>query len=396
MTLTILFDLDDTLLITNMADFIPAYFAALGQALVDLGSTKQIAQQIHFAIDCMETNRDPAMGLREIFSQKFYPALNTSEAAQQETLEEFYSKAYPKLQGVTDQIPEVRSLIDWCKAQGHQLAVATNPLFPTTATRQRMDWAGLAPADFEFFSTFENFHFTKPNLSYYCECLGRLGWPEGPIAMIGDSLSLDLLPMEELGFSTFWINPPKTHPDHPHGSIRDVQSWLSDLADSDSTTLRDTFEINYAILQSTPAVFDSWIKENPAPAFHLKPSPDEWDLTEVYWHVADMEAEVYLPQWQQILDDHTVLLTAPDTSQWAAERQYKTRSISEAWEKFVAARKQSLAFIEEIKRKGLLDTTTQHTIFSHAAVSELVSFTAKHDRIHLHQCKALFDFYKIY
>ena len=207
MTLTILFDLDDTLLQTNIPDFIPEYFNELGQAFANLASTKQITQQVQYAVKCMEANQDPAIGLHEIFSRNFYQPLGSTEAEQQETLTNFYNEVYPKLQSVTTQITEAPPLINWCKAQGFSMAIATNPLFPETATRQRIEWAGLQTEDFEFFTTFNNFHFTKPNLTYYAECLGKMGWPEDQIVMIGDSLSHDLIPVETFGYPTFWITP---------------------------------------------------------------------------------------------------------------------------------------------------------------------------------------------
>ena len=109
-----------------------------------------------------------------------------------------------------------------------------------------------------------------------------------------------------------------------------------------------------------------------------------------------MEEEVYLPQWQQLLANPSALLTVPDTSRWAIERDYKSRPIADAWEKFVTARKNSLMCITELLEKELSQTIIQHTIFSHATVGELITFTARHDRIHLQQSKALLDFYKIY
>jgi len=396
MTLTVLFDLDDTLLHTNMPEFIPAYFGSLGQTFSNLASPKQIAQQIQFAVAQMEANQDPSIGLHEIFSQNFYPPLSTTEGENTETLTKFYRDEYPNLQAVTGQVPGVLDLIDWCRSQGAQMAIATNPLFPETATRQRINWAGVHPEDFEFFSSFDNFHFTKPNLTYYAECLGRLGWPEGHVIMVGDSLTHDLLPMDPMGFPTFWINPPEDNPGRPHGSLSAVKSWLPEITSRAPVELDNTPEVNNAILRSTPAVLDSWIKENNGTAFTVKSSPAEWNMTEVLWHMADMEAEVYLPQWQQLLSDPSILLSAPDISQWAVDRQYHCRSITEAWEKFVTARKKSLFCFEEIDQKGLFQTTIQHTIFSYATVSELVAFTARHDRIHLRQCKGLLDFYKIY
>jgi FMN phosphatase YigB (HAD superfamily) len=396
MTLTILFDLDDTLLNLNMLEFIPAYFGGLGQAFSNLGSPQQIADQVKFAVDKMVSNQDPSIGLHEIFSRHFYPPLGTTEGENAETLAKFYSKDYPKLQPVTKQVAGLFDLIDWCKLQDAQMAIATNPLFPETATYQRILWAGINLDDFEYFTTFDNFHFTKPNLSYYAECLGRLGWPEGHIVMVGDNLTHDLVPMESLGFPTFWINPPEESPARPYGELRDVKSWLAEIITQEPAPLNTTFDTNLAILRSTPAVLDSWIKENPEAAFKAKPSSDEWDITEVIWHMADMEAEAYLPQWQQLMKDTSVLLSAPDTSQWAVERHYETRSITEAWEKFVTARKLSLDCIVEIEQKTLLQTTVQHTVFSYAAVGELIAFAARHDRIHLNQCKNLLDFYKIY
>lgn len=43
-----------------------------------------------------------------------------------------------------------------------------------------------------------------------------------------------------------------------------------------------------------------------------------------------------------------------------------------------------------------MEISIQHTVFSHAKIAELVSFAAKHDRIHLRQCKNLLDIYKNY
>lgn len=396
MTLTVLFDLDDTLLQTNMAAFIPAYFHALGAALSDLGPTQQIAAQIQYAVKQMEANQDPAKRLDEIFARHFYRPLGTTEAAQREVLNAFYREAFPKLQAVITPRPEAQPLIEWCRAQDMPLAIATNPLFPEIATRQRIGWAGLDSADFAFFSTFDNFHFTKPNLAYYAECLGRLGWPEGTAVMIGDNLSHDILPMEALGYPTFWIQPEDEASSRPHGPLNAVQAWLSKISRSVPTPLQNTPEAQLAVLRSTPAILDNWVKEIPGEAFGQSPAPNEWNLTEVFWHLADMEKEVYLPQWQQLLANPHTLLTSPDTSNWAMERGYRSRPPQEALAAFMAARKASLACIKALEQKEMLSLTIQHTIFSHAEIAELISFAAKHDRIHVHQGKNLLDIYKIY
>lgn len=60
MPLTVLFDLDETLLSTHMDRFLPRYFDLLGQTLSHLGQQEIIASQIHTAVEMMVANRDPA------------------------------------------------------------------------------------------------------------------------------------------------------------------------------------------------------------------------------------------------------------------------------------------------------------------------------------------------
>ncbi len=396
MPLTILFDLDDTLLSTNMEAFLPLYFHALGESLSDLAPTKVLSDQIHEAVGFMSINRDPCLMLDEIFADHFYLPLGVSEKEYREQLDHFYRVEFPKLKHVTQPRPEARQLIEWCKTQGITMAIATNPLFPDAATRQRIEWAGLNPSDFVFYSTFNNFHFTKPNLTYYAECLGRLGWPEENTVMVGDNLTHDLQPMQEMGFPTFWVTSDPINDSLTHGTLGQVLPWLKEQQLTDRNSLLDTFEINQTILRSTPAVLDSWQKFLPADIFTKKPAKNEWGLTEIIWHLADLENEVYIPQWRQLLADFHSQITWPDTSHWSEERGYQKRSVDDAMAKFCKARLESLSLIEKLSNKNLLDKTIQHTTFSLSTIRELVSFCARHDRIHLQQSKELLDIYKIY
>ncbi len=303
MPLAILFDLDDTLISTNMTAFQPAYFHALGAALADLAPAKDIANQILKAVAVMQENQNPCRMLEKIFAENFYPQLGGTEEAFRQVLEDFYRNEFPKLRKVTQPRPEARELIDWCKSEDITMAIATNPLFPRIATRQRIEWAGLDPSDFVFFSSFNDFHFTKPTLTYYAECLGRLGWPDGNIVMVGDNLKYDLLPMQAMGFSTYWVTSHPADDPQPHGTLGEVQFWLQEQQSHQTSGLLDTTEVNLAIMRATPAVFDSLIKSLPSDSFKKKPARDEWNFTEVLWHLAEMEQNVYLPQWRLLLED---------------------------------------------------------------------------------------------
>ena len=145
MNLTILSDLDDTLISTNVHQFFPKYFSNLGNALKDLGPNKTIQKQIIYAVRQMESNQDPGKLLSETFAENFYAPLGTTAAAYKEHILNFYQEEYPKLEALTTFRPEAPELIEWCEQQNIVFAIATNPVFPDVATRERILWAGLDP-----------------------------------------------------------------------------------------------------------------------------------------------------------------------------------------------------------------------------------------------------------
>ena len=71
--------------------------------------------------------------------------------------------------------------------------LATNPLFPPTATQSRIRWAGLTPEDFEFITTYDNSSFCKPNPDYYREILGKLNLNAGECLMVGNDVGEDMI-----------------------------------------------------------------------------------------------------------------------------------------------------------------------------------------------------------
>ena len=64
MTITLLFDLDDTLLDTNMDTFIPAYFKALSATLADKVAPELMLSALLGGSEAMMSNLDPALSLQ--------------------------------------------------------------------------------------------------------------------------------------------------------------------------------------------------------------------------------------------------------------------------------------------------------------------------------------------
>ncbi|NMC81011.1 MAG: HAD family hydrolase, partial [Chloroflexi bacterium] len=167
MKLTVLFDLDGTLLVNDMATFLPPYLKALGQSLAPLPG-EQVGREVLAATRRMVHKQEPAATLEETFDQNFYPRIGISKQELRPTIDAFYAQVFPSLRQYTQPRPEAIRLVEAAFEMGHQVVVATNPLFPRTAVLQRLEWASL-PADrypFALITTYEHMHFAKPNPAY--------------------------------------------------------------------------------------------------------------------------------------------------------------------------------------------------------------------------------------
>jgi hypothetical protein len=281
-------------------------------------------------------------------------------------------------------------LVQWAFSCGYRVAIATDPLFPLKATLHRLRFANLAPEayDFALVSSYETFHFTKTHPMYYAEFLGRLGWPEDPVLMVGNDAERDLAPARALGLPTFWVNADAPRTDAPaatgRGSLAALRLWLETV---DLKTLESDFSPTGAILAlmtSTPATISSLLDETPAPAWTLRPAPAEWALTEVLCHLRDTEREVNQPRLRRLLDEAEPFIPSRKTDAWAAERGYLAQDGRAAFRDFLAARLETLSTLKTLSEADWA-RRARHSIFGPTTLQELVGFMSTHDRIHIQQ-----------
>ena len=110
--------------------------------------------------------------------------------------------------------------------------MATQPIFPRSATENRVKWAGLDISDFELVTTYENIGFTKPVPEYYKEVCSRLGVDPSECLMVGNDVDDDMV-TENLGMQTFLVtdclinNNDKDISRYPQGSLADLIKYLN-------------------------------------------------------------------------------------------------------------------------------------------------------------------------
>ncbi|HUI88926.1 MAG TPA: DinB family protein [Anaerolineales bacterium] len=389
MTLTLLLDLDDTLLETNMGAFIPAYFQALSNHLQEYVPAEKMLPALMKGTELMLASEDPTRTLQEVFESYFYPQLGVPKEKVTHRIEQFYDEVYPSLGSVTKKREGAVELLDWALARGYRVAVATDPLFPRKAIHHRIRWAGLDPERFELVSSFETFHFTKSHPAYFAEVLGRLGWPSEPVLMVGNDVDRDLKPAQSLGLKTYHVNqdgPALGSGSEAGGSgkLSALRSWLES---TDLGLLEPSMQTPFAILAvmlSTPAILQSLVASVPDAAWPHKPIAGEWALVEVVCHLRDTEREIHQLQANMLLEEREPFIPRPDSTVWAKERNYLKEDGRAALRSFASARLATLA-----KLKGLNDAVwgqkARHAIFGPTHFREVIGFMADHDRMHIQQ-----------
>ena len=125
-------------------------------------------------------------------------------------------------------------MIDTVKQKGLRAVLATNPLFPSIATENRILWAGLKPEDFEFFTTYENSFHCKPNLDYYRDVLSHIGYSPEECVMVGNDVDEDMI-ARELGMQVFLLTPCLINKrgaditEYPNGGFDELIEYLQKL-----------------------------------------------------------------------------------------------------------------------------------------------------------------------
>jgi FMN phosphatase YigB (HAD superfamily) len=258
---TILIDMDDTLLSNPFDVFMPAYFKLLGAALSGWVEPKAMLAELLKSTDAMIQNNDFQMTLEEKFAQGFYSGLSLDRKAILPVLDRFYLTEFEKLKPITAPRPQALELVSYCFEKEYTVAVATNPLFPQTAMLSRLRWGDLPIEKYAFpiVTAYEAFHFAKPNPAYYAEILARLGWPEGPVLMIGNSLSDDIIPAASLGIKTFYLSDKPDNLDHQvQGSFSDILPWLKNAVRDEHFSLNfNDLPALLAYLRATPAAIQT-------------------------------------------------------------------------------------------------------------------------------------------
>ena len=231
---TILFDLDGTLLPMDQDRFTEAYFKMLTKKLLPHGyEPKKLIDSIWVGTAAMVRNTGQQTN-EEAFWKKFTELNGEQVLADKSLFEEFYQKDFQQVKDFCGYNSKAAQMVAALKQRGFRLALATNPIFPAVATESRIGWAGLAPEDFEWYTTYENSSYCKPNPDYYRALLEKLKVQPEECLMVGNDASEDAAALK-VGMSFFLLTDclinkeNKDISEYPQGDFDKLLEFVNEL-----------------------------------------------------------------------------------------------------------------------------------------------------------------------
>jgi FMN phosphatase YigB (HAD superfamily) len=347
-----------------------------------------VINEVLVGSEAMVANLDPTTRMAQVFADHFYPTLRVREEDLQPALHDFYTHIFPSLHELTQPLPAAKKLIEAALETGREVVIATSPLFPRMAIEHRLAWAGI-PVDryrYSLVTSYEDFHFAKPNMAYYAEVLGRLGKPTHEAVMIGNDPKDDLEPARQMGIQVFHVST-SPHNSYPGGTLEEAIQWLTQADDALPTEPVTKPEALLALLRGYLAAFLAHVEDLPEEMWDRRPTEDEWALNEIICHVRDVENEVFYPRVEAITTHHEPHLSAFDTDGWALERDYLHQSGPAALQAFVQARLRTISYLETCNLE-IWARPARHAIFGPTTLAELVAINTDHDLQHLAQIRS--------
>ena len=192
----VFFDLDGTLLPMDVEEFMGAYMAKLGAYVAAHGADPHaFGAGMKAGIKAMARHSGDVTN-EQAFFEAFYSCVDKDAVDWTALFEDFYENHFPSIGEGVAANPAAARAVKALAEKGYTLVLTTMPMFPLTAVRSRLAWAGVDPDLFSRITTFENSASIKPNLTYYAENLAATGLAGRDVLMVGNNTVEDLAALD--------------------------------------------------------------------------------------------------------------------------------------------------------------------------------------------------------
>lgn len=378
----VLLDLDNTLLQNPDRQWARTFSQGWDRHFEDRYGIRRASDALRSAIGRLNQNGDSCLSNVEVMEEELARRLPLPRGEVERALEEFYAGPYHCFRETTAPVAGARELVDALLGQNLLVTIATNPLFPASATCARIAWAGLGEyiSAFAFITNSENMHYAKPDPAYYAEAIARVGVEPDEALVIGDSPTNDIEAAEALGIHAWQVSAETTL-----GALLERvrrPDWVSAFQPGKMKpeALPPQFKGNIAALRGLLAEVKDhqWLQ---------RPDPAEWSILQILCHLWRAETEVHQQRLRMILHEDNPFIPAlpppgPDIPKCHNDGM-------KVFARFRAVRLQTMTTLAELGAEDWM-RPARHSIFGLTNLLEMAYFTAQHDRLHITQlCQTL-------
>ena len=231
----ILFDLDSTLYYLDEKNFLPVYFDAIGKKAIEIGYDYKVAMKAMYDGSINMSNSDGVKTNEQLFWEAFEKVTGPLPREDRAKFDSYYDTDFDKLKYMSKPVEGINDIIKVLKDKGYVLVVATNPVLPMTAQLTRMNWAGLDPKDFALITSFEEFHYSKPDPRFYLEVANKFNAQPEDCLMVGNDVRGDILAAKKAGLSVYLIKDFMSNHNNddisniPQGSFKDMLKYIDSM-----------------------------------------------------------------------------------------------------------------------------------------------------------------------
>lgn len=383
----VLLDLDNTLLRSDEHQLVSEYMRLVEAFLQHTWGLSELSKVLRDAVRDLTHQRDAQTTNSDLILERLSLAVGHEPDVVRATFTGFFTTYHPSLKRCTEQVPEAAEVVERIRARDLAIVIATNPVYPAEAIRQRLEWAGL-PASLDAYAlvtTADNMHFVKPDPAYYAEIVARVGVEPDEAVVVGDSLVNDVLPAASVRLRTFHIGGSA------HSTTADGAGTLTDFIEQ---LTEEHWGEDLPPPAMKPEAVEPQLWGNVGALFgmlaHIQPSywtqhpdPNEWSIIQIVCHLLESEDAVQRPRLQRILDEDNPFLTNPAPPPGPQSPPCLSDGL-EAARRFASRRRETIALLRSLPAAAW-DRPARHSVFGLTTLLEMALFTAQHDRLHLNQ-----------
>lgn len=200
----VLFDLDGTLLPMDTNHFIENYLKLLAGKVSHIISPETFIPNLLKSTEVMIVNNDPEKTNEQVFMEDFVPRIGEKAEELLAVIEEFYNTDFALLEKSAQSNSVASEILTILADKNIEFILATNPVFPLQAIKERMRWAGIEEFSFKLITSYENMHYCKPKVEYYQEILHKTQLSGEECLMVGNDVQEDLI-AANTGMETFLV-----------------------------------------------------------------------------------------------------------------------------------------------------------------------------------------------